>query len=129
MVLYTLSTQIYHDRNSNTNYQSEYKKVITISPSPKEVSAETNTALKSITKRIHFPVNSPFESFSDMSDRCKWVLLDPETQYDILSIEQLPILLSYMISNSITINNQLDAATLSHLQQTVDNNLLMFIST
>jgi len=127
MVLYTLSKKVNIETNANKSPSHAYNTLITISPSPLE-GTESNADLKSVARRMHFkPVSDTFTDSDDVNSRCNVVLLHPDTK-ELLTISELPIILSYFASNSIEISSELNSSLLSSLQKTTDRNILMFIS-
>jgi hypothetical protein len=85
-------------------YQNVYLKVITLSGKP-------NGALSNLTRRIHVPKLSPFETFSITSNpfpNCFYVLARyPYTNNDWMVEEDIPKVLSYLQNNNYQIETEL----------------------
>jgi hypothetical protein len=85
-------------------YQNVYLKVITLSGKP-------NGALANLTRRIHVPKLSPFETFSITSNpfsNCIYVLARyPYTNNDWMVEEDIPNVLTYLQNNNYQIEKTL----------------------
>ena len=70
-----------------SNYDECYKKIITISPKP------TDPALISITKLYN--------------QQCLYVVMDPKNKCEMLCVNKISELFSYLIQNGFTFNTDL----------------------
>lgn len=99
-----------------------YKKIITISPKP------TDPALISITKLYNNQKLSPFQQQSPCcdEDRCLYVVMDPKNKCEMLCVDKISILFSYLIQNGFTFNTDLTKIMLKSSVQIKD--LIAFIT-
>jgi hypothetical protein len=84
-------------------YQNVYLKVITLSGKPKG-------SLANITRQIHVPKLSPFQTFSQTSmfSNCFYVLARyPYTNNDWMVEEDIPNVLSYLQNNNYQIETSI----------------------
>ena len=79
-----------------------YKQVISISPEPKG-------KLREISKRLAPSRLSTFRTFShcDPQKKCFFAILNPNTQNELLHIEDLPLLLNYLVNNGYTVDKNI----------------------
>ena len=124
---YTLFGTPFYDR-----YTQCYKKIIKINKMPTE-----NTPLKTIVKQINNPILSPFQansSFSSCSNCCNSsyqscmnVITKLNNPHELMCIEDIPELFSFLVSNNYTI----DTSITKMMQQSnvkFNNDLICFIS-
>jgi hypothetical protein len=101
-------------------YQNIYLKVITLSGKP-------NGPLANLTRRIHVPKLSPFETFSITSkpfSNCIYVLARyPYTNNDWMVEEDIPNILTYLQNNNYQIEK-----TLTELSQKRNHKVICVFS-
>jgi hypothetical protein len=95
--MYQLSIKPYYD-----SVCQGYKQIITIYPKPPGI-------LMTIIKQMTPSKLSPFRTFSqcDRTPSCFYAILNPLNKYDLLDIEELPLLLCFLTENGYTINNNI----------------------
>ena len=112
MELYTLSSKIYYDNN-------EYKKIIILDRKP-----EINGMLQYIVKKIS---PSKLSTSINQDNKCIYALLNPNNLNELLKIEELSILFTWLFNNGYNINtNFTEIIQRSSLQ--IKNNMICFIS-
>lgn len=113
MELYTLSSKIYYDND-------EYKKIIFLDKKP-----EKNGMLQYIVKYI-----SPSKlstSIYEYNNKCIYAILNPNNLNELLKIEDISILFTWLFNNGYNINtNFTEIIQRSKLQ--IKNNMICFIS-
>jgi hypothetical protein len=116
MALYELRTIVVLDK-----YDKCYKKLIAISPKPKE------NSLQSIIKLFRKEKLSPFEGFEDWcnENKCLYLIMDPNNKCEYLCMQNIPTLFSYLISNKFKINTQITNVMLEN--ENYSNDLICFI--
>lgn len=118
--MYKLKAETYLD---NTNRC--YKKVISISPAPKEAVLQKITK---VTKRNRL---SPFKEpsvycYDSCNKTCINVITNPENPSTILCIEDISLLFDYLLSNGYKINT--DVTKVIFKAKVGAQNLICFIS-
>jgi hypothetical protein len=105
-----------------SNYEECYKKIITISPKP------TDPALISITKLYNQQKLSPFQQRSTCcpEEQCLYVVMDPKNKCEMLCVNKISELFSYLIQNGFTFNTDLTKIMLKSSVQIKD--LIAFIT-
>ena len=83
-------------------YQNIYLKVITLSGKP-------NGPLSNITRRIHVPKLSPFQTTTSTFGNCFYVLTN--TNNDWMVEEDIPKVLSYLQNNNYQIEKDITTLT------------------
>ena len=113
MELYTLSSKIYYDND-------EYKKIIILDRKPK-----TTGMLQYIVKYIR-PSNLS-SSINVDNNKCIYAILNPNNLNELLKIEELSILFTWLFNNGYNVNtNFTEIIQRSNLQ--IKNNMICFIS-
>lgn len=79
-----------------------YKQVISVSPEPRG-------KLLEICKQLAPTRLSSFRSFShcDSRQKCFFAILNPDTTNELLRIEDLPLLLNYLVNNGYTVDKNM----------------------
>jgi len=114
---YTLSTQTYYD-----NINQCYKPIIVIDRKP-------TAPLSNIVKTLQTPKLSPFQQASPCAPikTCVQAIYNPENLLELLSINDLSLLFSYLTNNGYTIDTAL-TNMLNDSQISMQNKLICFIS-
>jgi len=96
MNIYSLFYQPYLDSS-----QQCYKNIITINMIP-------NGPLQTLVKKIHFNKLSSFQESSPCNKRenCGYALVSPNNISHLLTIDDIPDLFSYLLSNGYTLDYQ-----------------------
>ena len=97
MNIYSLFYQPYLD-----SYQQCYKNIITINLFP-------NGPLQKLVKKIHFNKLSCFQESSNSCNKienCGYALVSPYNLCSLLTVDDIPDLFSYLLSNGYTIDYQ-----------------------
>ena len=94
-MMYQLKAEVYLDK-----YNECYKKVIVLSPPPKD------NALKQITKLVNREKLSPFQERSPCcpEDQCYYIVLNPKNTCEFLCVNQINLLFNYLLSNHYSID-------------------------
>lgn len=111
-MLFELCSFVFYNTNTKT-----YCNCVKINKMPSD-------DLKNYIRKISKPKLSPFETYYECCssmNRCIFQLLNPETN-DILYLDDIGILLNYLIENGYTIDNDL---TLS--MKKINNKLICYI--
>jgi len=116
-MMYQLKAEVYLDK-----YNECYKKVIVLSPPPKD------NALKQITKLVNREKLSPFQERSPCcpEDQCYYIVLNPKNMCEFLCVNQINLLFNYLLSNHYSIDT-----SVTKIMQDSDvkiKNLICFIS-
>lgn len=97
MTMYTISTQPFYD-----SFSQNYKNIYVLDRKP-------TGALSRISRQITSPKLSPFISNENSCCNCKciYAIYNPENLNELLCIEQLGLLFSFISSNGFMIDTQL----------------------
>ena len=114
---YQLKSEVWLNRHSEC-----YENIITISPQPSDIS------LQQITKLLNRERLSPFQERSPCctQNNCMYVVMDPNDKCEMLCIDQLDVLFSYLLENNFTFNT--DLTKMMFQSQVQIKNLIAFIS-
>ena len=98
MSFYQLKSDVWLDR-----YNECYKKIIVISPKP------TDAALISISKLFNKTRLSPFQQpgFCCPQENCIHIIMNPQNKSEMLCVQDISSLFSYLILNGFTINTDI----------------------
>jgi hypothetical protein len=115
--MYQLKAEVYLDRHDEC-----YKKVLVISPSPKD------PKLRNISRLVNRERLSPFQERSPCCpiDQCYYVILNPNNLCDFLCVENINLLFSYLIANGYKIDSSITKIMLK--SNVVIPNLICFFS-
>lgn len=115
--LYQIKSEVWLNRHDEC-----YKNIITISPPPKDKS------LKMVTKLYNRERLSPFQERSPCcpQNNCMYVVMDPNDKCEMLCVDQLDVLFSYLLENNFTFNTDLTKMMFQSRVQI--KNLIAFIS-
>jgi hypothetical protein len=115
--MYQLKAEVYLDRHDEC-----YKKVIVISPAPKD------PQLRKISKLINRERLSIFQERSPCcpQDQCYYVILNPKNLCDFLCVDQINLLFSYLITNGYKIDSSI--TKIMQNSSVVIPNLICFFS-
>ena len=117
MSFYQLKSDIWLDKTNEC-----YKKIIVITPKPTDIS------LLDITKTINKVKLSPFKENSPCCSQvnCIYTIMNPNNKSEMLHVQDVAFLFSYLITNGFTINTDI---TRIMLESTVKiDNLICFIT-
>jgi len=114
---YSISTQVFNNTHTNC-----YKRIFVIDRLP-------NGPLKKLVKRMLAPKLSSFQSFNSCEERnsCILALHHPNDCYRLLTVEEQPILLTFLTNNNYIINTDITKLMMKNPVKPIDN--LMFIIT
>lgn len=114
---YTISTQPFYD-----SIHQCYKTIIVIDRKP-------NGPLSNIVKTLQTPKLSPFQQATPCTPikNCVQALYYPENKNELMLIDDLPILFTFLISNGYIIDSKL-TNMLNHTQVNLLNKLICFIT-
>jgi len=114
---YTVSTQVFYD-NQNTCY----KPIIVIDRKPL-------APLSTIVKTLYTPKLSPFQQATPCSPikSCVQAIYNPENTNELLTINELSLLFSFLTTNGYTIDTDL-TNMLNNSKISMSNKLICFIS-
>jgi len=114
---YTLSVQPFYDSINQC-----YKSIIVIDRKP-------NAPLSNIVKTLHTPKLSPFQQATPCSPikNCVQAVYNPENTSELLTINELSLLFSFLTSNGYTIDTNL-TNMLNNSKINMTNKLICFIS-
>jgi len=97
--MYQLKTEIYLDKHEKC-----YKKIVIIDPTPND------PEIKKILRQIHREKLSPFDQQNNCcssQSKCISAFIDPMCSCDLLCIDKIGNLFSYLISNGYKINTSI----------------------
>ena len=115
--MYQITSEVYLDLHNKC-----YKNIIVIYPKPKDDSL--NAIIKSVTRQKL----SPFDevSFCCPRNRCMYAFVHPHNKCELLCVNDIALLFSYLSQNGFNINTDL---TKIMLKSSVEiKNLICFIS-
>jgi len=110
---YILSLSNYYDSQKEC-----YRKIITIDREP-------NGNLKQLIKRINRVKLSPFKG-NEKTD-CLYAIYNPGDKRELICIEELPILFSWLLSNGYVINTSI-TNMLQKSEIKLENKIICFIN-
>lgn len=115
--MYQLKSEVYLDK-----YNECYKKIIVISPQPKD------PALLKISKLVNREKLSPFKERSPCcpEEQCYYIILNPQNTCDFLCVNQINLLFSYLFSIGYKIDTSV--TKIMQISDVVIPNLICFIS-
>tara|TARA_B100001093_G_scaffold339441_2_gene324218 strand:- start:1641 stop:1991 length:351 start_codon:yes stop_codon:yes gene_type:complete len=115
--MYQITSEVYLDL-----YNECYKNILVIYPKPKDPS------LNAITKPITREKLSPFDDISPCCprDRCMYAVVHPYNKCELLCVNDIALLFSYLNENSYNINTDVTKIMLKSSVQI--KNLICFIS-
>ena len=114
---YSISTQVFNDLQTNC-----YKRIFTIDRKPLG-------PLQNIVRQIHNPKLSEFQTFNACGERkaCVLAIYNPDDPFSLLTVDQQPRLLTFLMQNSYTIDTNITKLMIKNPVKSQDR--LMFIIT
>ena len=114
---YSINSSVYYN-----NIEQCYKRIFVIDRMPLG-------PMQNIIRTLNTPKLSPFKQSSPCCPikNCVMAIYHPDDVTQLLTIEQLPILITYLQNNSYTIDNTTTTLMFDNKQQ-ISNNLIFLIS-